>query len=225
MGKLNRHRHKTARSVGARGIPISIDTIHEAGHAVARFITAKDMGFPESVAVHSIKMEKVPPSEEAQRAGDAYGYSGITLGPMYSVAIINATDQSGEETMTETIKIALEKGVDNSPWVRAKIVVAVGGPAAEATAKGEPFSKMWDAPECANDFGAALATCVAAGYSDEEAVREINGSGKVMMEMYSVPSVWNALLKLAVSLNFKRKLKGNAAWRIYSDALSEGKVV
>jgi hypothetical protein len=222
--KLARKNRKTATP--AYTSKLSIVAVHEAGHVVGRFLTADLMGYDQAVAVSFIDMHD-PFSQEPYKGpdGQLYSEAAITYGPQFSGEINDAVAASGRDAVAlsdaASIYIARAKGADIIVWAKAKLMIAMAGPVAEAIDRNISFAEVQCFTECENDFVDAKATCRTVGWSDEESAAAMTAAANAVYEKFENPGVWGGLLKLAAMLPAEGRVEGSEAWAIYSAALNE----
>ena len=68
----------------------------------------------------------------------------------------------------EVITAARAAGADIDQWAVAKVIHAVGGPAAEVRVRGLPLWTVADQPACRSDLNDAAQVAYFAGWSDEK---------------------------------------------------------
>ncbi len=207
----------TALRMSAAGIPIV--NIHEAGHAVTRFMTARLTGHEPEEAVQYIDIYD-PPKILYEGNRPRAVSEGYTLGPALSKEMEDKTKHLPMEAhMLEVGRAALEAGVNVNDWAVAKIIQSVGGAVAEAMALGVPLHKSKN--EHKGDFADAGNFGKVAGWSDDKIVQVANNSVEAVEAHFSKPPVWNALLTLAKALPKGGRTQGCDAWLIYYGALTE----
>ena len=234
MGEERRRRaaiKKLARK-NRKGAPpvytskLSILAVHEAGHAVGRFLTADIMGYDQAVAVAFIDVHD-PYSQKPYKGSDGNIYSegAITYGPCFSQEINDAIKSSGRQALTVSEEVALyvarAAGANIDAWAKAKLSIIMAGPIAEAIDRNISIVEVEQVIECKHDFVDAQATCRSAGWTDEEAAAAIIAAAEAVNEKFANAAVWGGLLRLAAMLPEEGRMEGSAAWAIYSNALNE----
>src|SRR5207247_2383867 len=114
--------------------------VHEAGHAVARVLLAKQMGIDPYKAVSYIEVHEHPIAIGVSFDGKAAMSSqAITFGPMFSDEIqkgmgllLEAGSSIAHEAVVAGLARARDKGADIDGWLEGRMVIAVAGGAAEA---------------------------------------------------------------------------------------------
>jgi hypothetical protein len=238
---MNRHERrrqaKLFRNHSAKRNGLSIVAIHEAGHIVARFMTADLMGYASAEAVAYVDMHHPDTAPRFPgRDGRLYCNAATTFGPFYSKAINAAardvharygiasqtTDDaaailSSEQCCRDVMTAAVEAGADVKIWAVAKIFHAVGGAVAEAKARNLSFDDVAASPEYdMQDVGRASSL---AGLSSEELENVIAKATEFLEDAWSDPRHWNALLGLAKALPHEGKMTGADCWAVYSRGL------
>ena len=163
---MKRHERRAAK---AKAKGQSIDravAVHEAGHAVGRFLTGARLGHGPETAISYIDVHAVPVAEGSQSFDGRMDLrtQATTFGPMLSKALeefirIDAfSDGPGGELPLKEVARILQKargaGLDVDDWFRAKGFSNVLGPMAEAKFLGKPFESVWNDYCSEEDVGA-----------------------------------------------------------------------
>lgn len=209
----------------------SVPSVHESGHAVARFLTAARCGIAPKDAVQSIEM----------RLG-----GGTTFGPMFTVDVAQAADRAHarystdgtlgmpphlqaifrerpEEYMSLVLTEARNSNADIANWLEIKMTQYVAGPLAEALYLKRNLAQVLKSDACRADV-ASIASFwnVAASllpYLAENGWKQrIAPISRVLGEQFSEPATWTGLLAVAQSLPLMGKMEGRKAWEIFSKA-------
>jgi hypothetical protein len=220
----------------------AIIAIHEAGHAVARFITAPEMGLEEDHAITEILVHSVEDMERQNqrimRDGRAGISSAVTYGPSYSVALdaltksVNAKfglGAPGETTMTAEIYSAYMSATREAfmaadraeieRWLSAEALICVFGALSEAAYLRRSFWDIWDSLEAENDARDFAQACVLASVPPEE----IPGRERAAVERGVAllqSNAWPAVIALANRLTRPCRIDGKEAAAIIRPALT-----
>ena len=203
---MNRHERRAAAAM-AKGQPIDRAVmVHEAGHAVGRFLTAARLGHGPDTAISHIVVHAAPVSQGRQSIDGRADLrsEATTFGPMLSKALedfIRADGfydgLGGELSLKELERIlgkAREAGLDVDDWFRAKGLSGVLGPMAEARLLGRPFESVWNEYSSETDMRTVVREGMLAGLTPTEiddAVKEIIEAATQEIER---PEVWRAIL-------------------------------
>jgi hypothetical protein len=207
----------------------SVAAVHEAGHAVARFLTAPAYGFAPGDAVVSIEM----------RHG-----GGTTFGPMFTAEIDAAARRvrerfqaGGTDGVAPWIEAFLqerprgyfelvmaearESGADVGTWIEFKIRQCVAGAVAEALHQRRAFGEVITSIACRSDVGDIarawdIARLGLPALPTDGWKERLLASGEIVREKLSAPATWNALLTLARSLPTGGTMTGADAWDVFS---------
>ena len=201
---------------------------------VARFITARRMGYEPADAVERVVLSRpAKPPMRTDADGAKYVIQATTFGPMFSKEIDAAARAVAErhgpqdarsrfsDYSREVIAAARAAGADVDGWVRWKMMQAVAGPVAEAKALGKEFDDMLGEAACAPDFGDALRAGEIAGWAEERISEEILNAADAVAHCFADTATWRALLKLAASLPGRGVVLGRRCWAIFSAALAQ----
>ncbi len=206
--------------------------IHEAGHAIARFLTVGDLGgYSEDAAIAYIEVHSDPAQAQSRDSFDKKATlhsQAITYGPRFpkqvSDAVLrlnSATDVTLDE-LTAIFAKARDDGVHIDKWLRAKLFEIVSGPMAEAIFSQQNFWKIWDSYEAEEDLRAAVENCLLAGIDSDEIQPWIDEAAKRSLETFQRPEVWRATRALANSLPVNGRLDGKLAVGIIRGAMTRG---
>jgi hypothetical protein len=209
----------------------SLAAVHEAGHAVARFLTAPAYGFAPGDAVVSIEM----------RHG-----GGTTFGPLFTAEIDAAARRvreqfqaGGTDAVAPWIEAflqerprgyfelvtaeACESGANVGTWIECKIQQCVAGAVAEALHQKSAFGEVIGSVPCISDVGDIaraweIARLALAALTKDGWKGRLLASGETVRKELSTPPTWNALLALARNLPKEGTMTGRDAWEIFSRA-------
>src|SRR5712691_11240844 len=154
---MKRHQSRAPKAKAKWANIARVAAIHEAGHAVARYLTAEDLGHTTDHAVFYIDLATATPVRQSIDGTMGLTSQATTYGPMLSkeiqdVAIrdfadIMHTDELTMEHVAEAIAKARAEGADIFKWLRAKILIGVFGAAAEAKYCGKALEEVWSSHE------------------------------------------------------------------------------
>ena len=233
MEEMNRKQRRAAKAKARmRGGRSTIDPIvsaHEAGHAIARYLTAAEMGYtPEkSISQITISAPNALPYMGQSFDGKATLYSqAVTEGPMVSMEmddsckqVVAATGRSvDEEFLSRVVSKARENGADIETWLRARALIAVMGSAVEAAATRKNIHDVLYGYECENDLNGFTRDCIAAQVQDEVEKR-IDDAVRRALEYLMRQDVCDAVNALATHLVKNGSTSGKTATRIIGGAL------
>ena len=201
----NRHERRTANAQSKKQIRIT--AIHEAGHAVARYLTAESMGYSRE---HAIAYIETHPVEVLTNGGAVMVSStAITYGPMFSRPM---NEHLAAFPQDDTAEVDVERcragGLDVFSWAEAKAVIAMFGPVAEAKFTVQDIGTVVRSPQCENDKKDAFRDCAWAGMSLQEATDCVNAAIDFARAQLSDPKVWRAVTGLADNLPVPGRLEG-----------------
>jgi hypothetical protein len=227
---MNRHQRRAAKAKGKSAKIDPVVAIHEAGHAVARYLTAEDLGYATDQVISYID---VSPTTSGGRSVDgtmSLTLQATTYGPMLSKEIqeiaarefadIMKSNQFTMEHAAQAVAIARSEGADISKWLRTRILTGVFGAAAEAKFLGQALEDVWGAYETEGDMRDAVQDCFLAGVTEEDAIQtfidEAHARAATLIEQ---PEVWRAVVVLADSLPESGKFYGKQVAAIIRAAM------
>jgi hypothetical protein len=178
--------------------------IHEAGHAIARLIVAKQMGlrFSETIS----KIEMIPEAIAGPGEVATQEFQGGTYGPILSREF-EAAEKAGATVLW---------------WFCMRVFIAVSGGVAEAISCESAFYDLWD------DGGPAIGDQIGIYEDSEIAKIPVNGVELTIHRMAALsalimkkPAVWKAIERLASTIKSRLVTKGVDAAAIVSRLVSE----
>jgi hypothetical protein len=229
---MNRHERRAAKATSRSAKIDRVVAVHEAGHAVARYLAAADLGFNTNDAISYIE---VAPDAAVTKSVDKrmnVRTQATTFGPMLSKEIQEMFDAectslgglSGRvafEALSEIITKARSAGIDVNKWLRAKSLISVFGAAAEARYSSKSFEDVWDSYECEDDRRQAVQDCMIGGTTEVDDIGGVIGEAAATAEtLIKRPEVWNAVLALADRLPAAGRFNGKKAASIIELALT-----
>ncbi len=186
--------------------------VHEAGHAVGRFLVAARLGFDPNDAISHIDVygTSVPVGRKSFDGTAELRCQATTFGPMFSRALdelirtkLDDGSAPRDVPLTDVARIladARAAGLDVDEWFRAKALSHVLGPMAEAKLLGKPFEAVWNEYGSEDDMVALAKEGTLAGLTAEQ----IETAEKEIIDVAALeiarPEVWRAILTLADSL-------------------------
>ena len=210
--------------------PPSADVVHEAGHAVARYMTRDAMGCSAREAVIYIEMhDPTTQGEWVSSDGRALLSSrGVTAGSFFSKDMHRAeraaveryrlrfgddiTPECEEALWREIIASARADGADIDAWLRASAIGAVSGGMAEAKIRAESFDSVFFSYSCDADRNALIDCFVAAETGGGRQWEILDDAIQYSRQMFETPKIWQATRILASRLlQVERMVGGDVA--------------
>ncbi len=234
---MNRRDRRAAR-VKVRHHHIDLVTaLHEAGHAVGRYLTAPDMGFPEDEVIAEILVHTEGERPEIGTSID--GHMKVTSlavcnGPMLSAELdalvpaareklgISATGTlSGRQSLDlkEVLTTGRAEGIDVNAWFEARAIIAVFGPTVEAMQREMAFADVWHGYEAESDYAGIVRDGVAAGLSPDEIAVVIETAVDRVLAYLQQTNVCNAVVVLGRHVHRHGTTSGKRAAAIIRNAM------
>lgn len=175
-----------------------VAAVHEAGHAVARYLSADAMGFRTDEAIGYIEI--APPfSRPSSGAKSILAPKPAIFGPVHSRPMMDFLKTDAITlNLTTAVEACKAHGIDVEMWAAVKALICMAGPAAEALFTNRSLSEI--ANECEHDLEDATRYCLATGMTAQEASKVCNGALDWAREAFDDPRNWAAVLALADSL-------------------------
>lgn len=208
---MNRNARRAAQAQTRTRTVDRVTAVHEAGHAVGRLLTAKDMGFSFDEAVHSIEVG-TGPDWLSSDARIVLHSQAICYGPAVSRELQAAYQQaypgrgpiSADELNARMLGIgtAEQRAVSG----RAKMVVTSMGAAAEARLSGAPWEVVFSSDACRADRMDFNREARLVGLGDGEMAEARAAVGSMVIGLVAIPDVWTAIGAIASAI--KGRLSG-----------------
>lgn len=223
---MNRHQRRAAQSKGIDSKLDPVIAIHEAGHAVARVLSAEDFGLPAEKMISSIDVGRRPILGKGHFDKSVQA---TTYGPTLSAELqavfertVAGLDPSKltQQHIIDAVKLAKEEGIDITRWLRARMLITTLGPVAEAGRTGRSVHDVWNSVECEGDLKGAVEDGIWAGLPTEQIAGYINEALEKSAILMSQTNVQRAVNALADALPVSGKLKGQRAVSIITRALA-----
>jgi hypothetical protein len=148
--------------------------VHEAGHAMARYLSADAMGFRADEAIDYIEI--APPfSRPSLDAKTILTPKAATIGPVYSRPNFLGT-HSVSQNLTAAVEACKAHGIDVEMWAAVKAFVCMAGPAAEAQFTNRSLYKIANGYNCEDDLREATRYCLSAGMTTQKTSKICNGA-------------------------------------------------
>jgi hypothetical protein len=198
--------------------------VHEAGHAVARYMTAEDFGINAKDAISYIEVggggvSRISADKRMGLKLQATTYGRVLTREMQDIfdreTVNIPRDALTEQHIVNTLRVARQNGVDVDRWLRSRMLIAVFGPAAEAKHTGCPFEEVLHSYECEDDLSGAVKDALWAGLESTEQIQELIAEAVVRASaLIDSPEVQRAITSLANALPPVGKMPGKKAARI-----------
>jgi hypothetical protein len=228
---MNRHQRRAAKAQGTSKKLDPVVAIHEAGHAVARVLSATDFGRTAEEMISHIDVA----------TGESLGQSffdksvtlksqAVTYGPTLSSelqAIFDRITQNVDpnritkQYIVDTLKVAKTEGVDLTQWLRARMLISTLASAAEAKHTGRPIGDVWNSPESEGDLKGAVEDGIYADLPTDQIATYIGEALDRSEVLVNQANVQRAIHALAEALPASGRLKGPRAVSLISRALAE----
>jgi hypothetical protein len=220
MALMNRHDRETAKGYKEMGLD-KVAAVHEAAHAVARYLSADAMGLRADEAIAYI--EVAPPfSRPSLNAKTILAPRVATFGPVYSHQMMEFLEaDSISQNLTAAIEACKAHGIDVEMWAAVKAFVCMAGAAAEARFTNRSLSEIAKGYECESDLGDATRYCLSAGMTTQEANNVCNNALNWAREVFDDSRNWTAVLALADSLPSGGRINGSQIAKIITRAMHE----
>ena len=186
---MNRQQRRAAKAKAKNATVDPVVAVHEAGHALARYLTAEMMGLSKEESIHSIVVH-VPREMPKGKSVDGTmmtSEQATTFGPMFSNEIDAvrramgtekgwsdlpaeelAANLNSLENMQELLETARDQGCDVGKWLRARAIIMVAGAVAESRYREVPWHEVWDGYEAEGDKRDLIGDLMSSGIANDE---------------------------------------------------------
>ena len=239
---MNRKQRRAAKARERSGCTTApsfdahIVAAHEAGHAIARYMTAAEMGYSPEEAITSIEIASPgtkPCAYTRLIDGTPFYIQATTLGPMLTKEMnqierrMRAGLQSGEtlvgrqsfDYFSKVISEARADGVDIESWLQARALFSVMGPVVEAVFREKPVDEVLHSSESEDDVRGFVRDCMIAQVPTSEFSTRIDAAVERAIELMGDSKVVAAVNALANHLFHNGTTDGKTAARIIGDAM------
>ncbi len=235
---VNRRERRAARAKARHHDIDPITALHEAGHAVGRYLVAPDMGFTEDEIITEIvvHIEGERPDMGTSIDGRVKFQSlAVCNGPTFSAElgalVPAATEKLGIsagstvsglralDLVKDVLTVGRDEGIDVDAWVEARAVIVVFGPMVEAAQRGMQFSDIWDGEQAEGDQRDIVGDGVAAGLSPDEISAVINHAADRVVDYLQQTNVIDAVNALGRHLQQHGTTSGKRAAAIIRGAM------
>ena len=241
---MNRQQRRAAKARARKDFatahaPVAyIVAAHEAGHAIARYLTAAEMGYTTEEAITSIEIASPGAKPYAGTSVDGskqFYIQATTFGPTLTKEMGEVAKRVGDrmgirpgktlagleglDHLSQNISEARADGVDIEPWLQARALIAVMGPAVEALFREKPVDEILESHESEDDLRGLIQDCTVAQVPTSELSSRIDAAVERAVELLSDSNVIAAVNALATHLLHNGTTDGKTAARIISDAM------
>ncbi len=215
---MNRKERRAAEAAARRAEVEPGTAYHEAGHAIARLLTATAMGYEPEEAVHSIEVN--PGSSGRSRDGRMHLISqAICMGPMVSKPFELAVRQAINVNRGMSAKVLWEgfatHGTDEDRRIsmRSRMLIDVMGAAAESRYLGKSApAPLFSTHACEDDREDFARNCRVLGIAASdmgELEAEFLKHAQMLVER---PIIWSAIEAIAKRL--RATMPGRQVWQL-----------
>jgi hypothetical protein len=219
---MNRSQRRAAKAKGNIRKLDRVVAVHEAGHAVARFLVADDFGRPPEEMIRYIEVGLAHAAEDTPVA------QATTFGATFSTELQSVIDRTAavtgrnsitNEEIREAFTVARSEGIDVDRWLRARLLIMTLASVAEAMHSGRSIVEVWNSPESESDLRGALRDGYRAGIADGQIAYFIREALERSEELIRQETVQRAIEALADALPDQGRIAGRRAAAIIHHAL------
>ena len=221
-------RHRQAGNALLSSEPIiRTVAVHEAGHCVGRVLTAKSLGWPADEVIEYIEVGSAPIAtglfnnnvQQGLRSQVA-SWGRFLSRPMQDFvptrrpySTLKGVGPIGENVNLVGLFAEMRgAGIDLDAWFRARSIVAMFGPMAEARLTQTPLNEIWNNSGAAKeDERAIIRAGTLCGMSPKRVAAASAENANFVDQQVARPEVWDAIITLADSLKPGRMSGAEAA--------------
>lgn len=215
---MNRNQRRAAKAK-QRAIKLDrLTAVHEAGHAVARFLVADDFGRPLEEMIHYIEVGL------GHAVGDSLFNKSVTLvaqgttfGATFSVeldSVIAHTPAASDrkvitnEEIRDAFTVARSEGIDVDRWLKARLLIMTLASVAEAMYSGRSIDEVWNSPESESDMRDAFRDGYRAGLADGQIDHLVREALERSEELIRQETVQRAIEAVADAIPDRGRMPG-----------------
>ena len=222
---MNRKQRRAAKArerkhrASPPGPDAHIVAAHEAGHAIARYLTAGEMGYSTEEAITKIEISSpgASPYLGTSIDGTAHLFArATTFGPMLTKEMSQVIKRVAERTgfplemlpagrerldfLSQVISEARAEGADIESWLQARALISVMGPAVEAMLREKPVAEILESDESEGDLRGFIQDCTIAQIPTSEIDARIVAAVERAVELLGDSNVIAAVNALGAHL-------------------------
>ena len=232
---MNRKARRAARAASKRHPAIDlVIRVHEAGHAVGRYLIAEQLGYKIEEAISRIDLYLPLSGPTVTVRSEELRSGGCTYGPRLSRELqefiksseicVRSLESLGhielqKPEFVSLITAARGAGIDIASWIHARSFSSVLGPMAEARLSEKPFMSVWLSPESSGDLEELMQEFNNCSMTPEQVSSILNTVIAEAQAAVNHPDVWRAIITLADQLKSGR-MPGRKAVEIIKEALA-----
>jgi hypothetical protein len=234
MVQRNRRQRRAEKTIARSQPAVRALAVHEAGHCVARVLTARAIGWDAGEVIDYIEVGSAPIGRGADRGlrSQVVSWGRFLSKPMqeFVAARRPATNPTAGYAPVlddpDIIPLFAEmraSGIDLDTWFRVKSMVAMFGPMAEAKLIERPFDQVWNSKTSRDDALSLMRAGVLCGMTPEQIAASANENVSIADRSMGRPEVWRAIMTLADNMRPGR-MSGRQAAAIIVRALAANQV-
>ena len=197
--------------------------VHEAGHAVARYLTAEDFGIDVKAAITHIEIAGGTHLGASADGEMQFISQATTYGPQLTRELqevfhretVNVPREALiERHVVDAIKVAQTEGADVEKWLRGRMLIAVFASVAEAKYTGRPVDVVLHSYESEDDLRSAIKEGLWAGLDIDAIQIRLDEAVATAMSLIQRKDIQRAIKSLADALPARGRMSGTKAVRI-----------
>jgi hypothetical protein len=208
--------------------------VHEAGHAVARFLVAADFGLPPEEMIHYIEVGlRHPVGGCLFNKSATMVAQGTTVGATFSVELHSviartaaASDRKAitNDEIRDAFTVARSEGIDVDRWLKARLLIMTLASVAEAMYSGRSTDEVWNSSESESDMRDAIRDGYRAGLDDGQIAHFVCEALERSEELIRQEAVQRAIEALADAIPDRGRMAGRRAVFIVNQVLQASTV-
>jgi hypothetical protein len=230
MVQRNRHQRRAEKTLVRSQPVVRALAVHEAGHCVARVLTARTIGWDAAEVIEYIEVGSAPIATAASYGlrSQVVSWGRFLSKPMQEFVASrrpSSTPAAGYAPVLDDPDIVpmfaemRVSGIDLDEWFRVRSIVAMFGPIAEAKLIERPFNEVWNSNTSRDDALGVMRAGVLCGMSPDQIAASANDHVAIAEQHMARPEVWHAIMTLADSMRPGR-MSGRQAAAIIVRALT-----
>jgi hypothetical protein len=230
MVQRNRRQRRAEKTLARSQPVVRTLAVHEAGHCVARVLTARTVGWDAAGVIEYIEVGSAPIAMGADPGlrSQVVSWGRFLSKPMQDFVAARrppASRPTGYAPVLDDPDIIpmfaemRASGIDLDAWFRVRGIVAMFGPMAEAKLIERPFNELWNSNACRDDALSLMRAGVLCGMTPEQIAASANETVAIAEQHMTRPEVWRAITTLADNMKPGR-MSGRQAAAIIVRALA-----
>jgi hypothetical protein len=229
MTHMNRIQRRAAKDKEKVVKLARVVAVHEAGHAVARFLVADDFGRPPDEMIGYIEVGLGHPvGGSLFNKSVTFVAQATTFGATFSTELQSVIARTAavsdrkaitDEEIRDAFTVARSEGIGVDRWLKARMLIMTLASGAEAMHTGRSIHEVWNSPESECDQRDAFRDGYRAGLADDQTEHFVCEALERSEELIRQETVQRAIKALADAIPDRGRMPGCQAAFIINQVL------